>query len=633
LVVTLLLALLVSVYCVCFARDGVCLSMSASNLAASLGIGGALAILLLLPLTPLRDIKTRKLGGATAQPHSAPPRQKPLGVLSASVVRSLSPWGQLYYRRLHLYPIIVHKAPGDDGNLTLALNKCKHQGGRFIRDIEESGSIITCTRHGWKLDACTLEYKEPAGCHRQPELPYELLADGSVAVFAPVTGSPWDEGVQQQREALAPGEMTVTFLNHACVEVKAGASRLVSDPWLLGPAFARGWWLLFKSPKDALRRVAEADAIWLSHSHPDHLNIPTLRELVKHNPDVPIFYADLEVPMLSPEFHALGFTNVRAVSINTWIPLGRPEDGARFMILLDSLLPHLDTSILLEYKGHRVINLVDCSRPNDDHLPEADVLLTDFASGASGFPALFSDMHGPDKCKAIADGKARNFLNKLSSHMHTMRPGVWIPFAGYFTEAAPGDELVRELNRKNTPASAYDILRERHPDLRAWFPFPGGVYDVGTAAGETPPRPMETYLETEWDFETYLHPLRESLLYKPLQTLGGVAQYYSWAGFADYDLILHIVETDDFFEETFREYMLDFSGKSTVFVNAAPPGRPLLRIRVRASVLRDLYRHGRSWDNIYIGFSGHFFASPDIYHFKFLDHFSNRLPEGPPVYE
>ena len=63
----------------------------------------------------------------------------------------------------------------------------------------------------------------------------------------------------------------VTYITHACMELQFGETRFMFDPWLKGPAFARGWWLLHEPPADAMDRLCSADLIYISHMHSDHL--------------------------------------------------------------------------------------------------------------------------------------------------------------------------------------------------------------------------------------------------------------------------------------------------------------------------------------------------------------------------
>lgn len=63
----------------------------------------------------------------------------------------------------------------------------------------------------------------------------------------------------------------LTYLAHACMELKLGSRTMIFDPWLLGPAFARGWWLFHEPPSDSLERLCHADLVYISHMHSDHL--------------------------------------------------------------------------------------------------------------------------------------------------------------------------------------------------------------------------------------------------------------------------------------------------------------------------------------------------------------------------
>lgn len=65
--------------------------------------------------------------------------------------------------------------------------------------------------------------------------------------------------------------LQVTYLTHACMELQLGGKKMIFDPWLTGPAFARGWWLLHEPPADSMERLCMADLIYISHMHSDHL--------------------------------------------------------------------------------------------------------------------------------------------------------------------------------------------------------------------------------------------------------------------------------------------------------------------------------------------------------------------------
>jgi UDP-MurNAc hydroxylase len=71
----------------------------------------------------------------------------------------------------------------------------------------------------------------------------------------------------------------VTFLNHSSILVNSGNTKILCDPWFNGLAFHDGWSLLVDNLYD-LNEI-DFDYIWISHEHPDHFSIPTLRSLKK----------------------------------------------------------------------------------------------------------------------------------------------------------------------------------------------------------------------------------------------------------------------------------------------------------------------------------------------------------------
>lgn len=69
----------------------------------------------------------------------------------------------------------------------------------------------------------------------------------------------------------------ITFLNHSCIRIESDATAILCDPWFVGAAFDNGWRLLAEGSHD-LNKVP-FDWVWLSHEHPDHFSIPTLKQL------------------------------------------------------------------------------------------------------------------------------------------------------------------------------------------------------------------------------------------------------------------------------------------------------------------------------------------------------------------
>ena len=73
----------------------------------------------------------------------------------------------------------------------------------------------------------------------------------------------------------------IQFLNHSCILIISKEIRILCDPWFKGDAFDNGWSLLCDESHDI--NELDFDYIFISHEHPDHFNIPTLKSLKKED--------------------------------------------------------------------------------------------------------------------------------------------------------------------------------------------------------------------------------------------------------------------------------------------------------------------------------------------------------------
>src|SRR6202012_4588369 len=72
--------------------------------------------------------------------------------------------------------------------------------------------------------------------------------------------------------------MGITFVGHASVICDLADITLWTDPWLTGEAFNESW-ALYPHPIMRDMDLARVTHIWISHEHPDHLSIPTIKSL------------------------------------------------------------------------------------------------------------------------------------------------------------------------------------------------------------------------------------------------------------------------------------------------------------------------------------------------------------------
>ena len=190
------------------------------------------------------------------------------------------------------------------------LARCRHMDGRM--SLSADGTELVCPRHGWciPLSAPHLEgsfaYAHPHGM-KHPAL--RVVHDGErLRVFDDGPVAPW--GQPEPRRPLETCELSLSFLAHACLELRAGPHRVITDPWLMGPAFSRGWWLAHRPPEDAMERLVAADLIYVSHNHSDHLNPWTLEVLAKRKPEARFVVPAFESGSCARELAQLGFESV-----------------------------------------------------------------------------------------------------------------------------------------------------------------------------------------------------------------------------------------------------------------------------------------------------------------------------------
>ncbi|TTG02114.1 Cytidine monophosphate-N-acetylneuraminic acid hydroxylase [Bagarius yarrelli] len=559
-----------------------------------------------------------------------------------------------------------------DGDLIRACrNQCKHQGGLFNQDMEDmDGRTVRCSKHFWKLNVATMKYVNPPDSFTQDELEVVQCGDGGLEFVELDPPDPWTVDPRTAEE-LQPGEVTLTYITHACVEVKTGPKRMMFDPWLVGPAFARGWWLLHEPPSDALERLYTSDLIYISHMHSDHLSYSTLKLLAERRADLPIFVGNTERPVFwYLKRSGVNLTNINVVPFGIWQNV---DEHLRFMILMDGIHPEMDTCIIVEYKGHMILNTVDCTRPNNGRLPHGiDVMLSDFAGGASGFPMTFTGGKytaiPPDRsfprvtaCSEFAvfvsvllclsvqlsekagrqvSSKLRGekLLNYKAQLVKTLRPKVYSPIAGYFIEAHPSDRYIKDTNKKNDPEELNQLINQTCPEIFTWTPVPGAVLDLALTLSKRggvtqPPRGTQVFKDS-WDFEVYLDKLNLAVSSQIFRHKQWVEFYYRWAAFQNYNLVIRVIETDDEFQPLSDgyDYLVDFLDLSF------PPSRPdrehaYIELKNRLNVMRYVVLNGLLWDNLYIGFNNRISRNPDIYHHKFWEHFQSDLPISPPDWD
>src|SRR2546422_4105023 len=140
------------------------------------------------------------------------------------------------------------------------------------------------------------------------------------------------------------GVFEIDFVGHACLKITVGGLRILTDPWLSGPAYSRQWYP-YPLP-DRSARIDDVHYIQYSHGHEDHLHQPTFPLLPK---SATVLLTRQWFPGNREWLQSEGFSTVLEAPSGRWVTLTGPSgtDSVRCVNLVNR-----SDSISLMLTGH-----------------------------------------------------------------------------------------------------------------------------------------------------------------------------------------------------------------------------------------------------------------------------------------
>jgi len=212
--------------------------------------------------------------------------------------------------------------------------------------------------------------------------------------------------------------MRIEYLNHASVIIKSGEQSLLCDPWFSGTAFGGGWGLQYDNP-EALQKAKHCTHLWISHFHPDHLHMPTLKQLATLTPEIIALANESANFRISEALQRAGFKNIVPLYERRKLPLTNDMKVTRYPTA------GIDNMLLIETPEGSVLNYNDCHLPIGAlklllrKIGKVDVLL-------SNFNHAIKLIDNPRKSnEEIRDNQKSNYKKALNA----INPMWAIPFA------------------------------------------------------------------------------------------------------------------------------------------------------------------------------------------------------------
>jgi len=139
--------------------------------------------------------------------------------------------------------------------------------------------------------------------------------------------------------------------NATLIAYDAGIPVLTTDPWLHGAQYFGSWTLPFRFTAAQQEAFAAVKHVWLSHGHPDHLNLESLATFR----DKTLLVPDHRGDRILSDLKTAGY-RIQVLANNSWTPL---SPGVRVLCCADQ---NQDAALLIALGDHcAVLNLNDGS--------------------------------------------------------------------------------------------------------------------------------------------------------------------------------------------------------------------------------------------------------------------------------
>ena len=494
---------------------------------------------------------------------------------------------------------------------------CDHASGTL--EPCKDNRFAQCPLHGWKLDLDELQYKNVNVAKEKLSFAIE---NNYIVIHQPKTHLKIPEELllhQQERD------LNIRFLAHACLLFSCDSINIITDPWIQGPCFLNGWWHNPAPSVDAIDQLFNADLVYISHNHPDHMHEETLIKLYQQRPDIPIVIPNFKTKSAERPLHNLGFTNIIPLAFNQ---IHKLADYDIYISILKSGDFRDDSGLYLSYGKKQALISVDSSALNHYVLPtEIDFLATSFASGASSHPWCF-DHYSEDKKLQITYKRHLSVKNSILKYLDVCIPRSYMPYAGYFSEEAPRDAYIKKNNIKNSQQAIADEIHKSYPDMITIDPIITDKITISksiTTHSSGIDRPLISIDEINQRVDNE-HMPSEEIFFSSAQA------YFSASQFQD-ELILYLLPCESDFSPLTKGLIIDFNEQINVKIvhhqdvhceyKLDQPNKRQLLIKARATALWKIIQHLKSWEELSIGFHCKIQRKPDVYNSDFWYHFSN----------
>ena len=246
----------------------------------------------------------------------------------------------------------------------------------------------------------------------------------------------------------------IKIYRSATVGIDFGNFKILQDPWLTDGEYYGSWsHYPHFDLNNNLGELNSYDAIYISHIHPDHCSVSTLKAL---NKNIPIFIHKYHFKFLKFKLEMLGF---KVIELENNKRTKLANNVYLNIIAADNCDPKLcykftgcnslnqsnfngsqqiDTLSVFDNNKNSILNINDC--PYDlakkslkeikKNYDQIDLLMMGYG-GAGPYPQCFDNLNLKQK-KIEGRKKTINFLNQGLNYITYIKPKKYLPFAGTY---------------------------------------------------------------------------------------------------------------------------------------------------------------------------------------------------------
>jgi len=259
-------------------------------------------------------------------------------------------------------------------------------------------------------------------------------------------------------------------------------------------------------------------------------------------------------------------------------------------------------------------------------------LMTSFAGGASGYPLCF-DIYPLAEKRAISQRARHTHMAMVTHYARATTPRVYMPYAGFFEEAAPRDRFIRNNNQKNSIEETLSAVSAASPRTMVINPLETEAITI--TASEVKPKAIGLARLYAVDTAYVTSYIQRHRIAFPALLPSKIIEFFEGSAFRD-DLCLIVIPSGDDFRPLGASVRVDFSHECPRAVELSADealrlyddwpskgGKRIECICVRAESLSQVISNRMPFEDLLIGFQCRVKRKPDIYNSDFWYHFSS----------